>query len=156
MTGMCVMFAPVAFAMALAIAGAVPSSGSSPIPFAPGGSARVGNFFEENADRRNVHGRGHDVVGHLAVAHAAFLPDYIFIECEADTLCDAAFDLACGENGIDDLADFLDGDEVFNANLGGARLDGNFGDIDSPGVCAVGIALVAGVVPVEISRMFDI
>ena len=35
--GMRVMSAPVACAMALAIAGAVPSSGSSPIPFAPAG-----------------------------------------------------------------------------------------------------------------------
>src|SRR5450631_2092659 len=46
----------------------------------------VGNFLEEDADGRNVHGGRHDVVGHLAIHHAAFVPDYIFREGKTDSL----------------------------------------------------------------------
>src|SRR5271168_4257706 len=121
--------------------------------FGAGGTARVRHFFEKNMDGRNVHGGGHDVVGHLTIDHAAFLPDDIFIKSETDALGDAAFDLSGGEDGIDDFTDFLDGDEIFDADFGGAGIDGNFGDVDGPGIGAVGVALIFRVVPMKIGGM---
>ncbi len=141
-TGTRRMSTPVACAIAFAIAGAVPSSGKLADAFRAGRPARVGNFLEVDANRRHVHRGGHDVVRHLAVDHAAFLPHDIFVKREADALRHAALDLSGCEDGIDDLADFLHGDEIFDAHFGGAHVDGNFRDVDGPAVGAVGVALI--------------
>ena len=122
-------------------------------PLGAGRAARVRQFLEENANRRDVHRSRHDVIGDLAVHHAAFLPDHIFAERKTDALRDSAFDLSRRQNWIDDLADFLNGDKVFDANFGRARVHGNLRDINSPGVCAVGVALIFCVVPVKLTRM---
>ena len=55
---------------------------------------------------------GHDVVGHLVVAHQAVFVLALFVERVADALGDAAFDLALGEDGVDDFAHLLQGVEV--------------------------------------------
>ena len=76
--------APVACATALKIAGAGPSIGSSPMPFAPPGPYGYGTLLEEHADRRQIHRRRHDVVGHLRVGHPAVAPDHVFVQRAAD------------------------------------------------------------------------
>ena len=93
-------------------------------------------------DGREVRGGGHDVVGHLVVAHVAVLVDALFVEGVADALGDAAFDLALGEDGMDDLADLLQGVEVCDRGGVGAGVDGDLGDVDGPGVGGVGVAVV--------------
>ena len=148
------MSTPVACAIALAIAGAVPSSGNSPMPFAPAGPRSYGISSKNTRIGGKIHRSGHHVIGHLRVDHAAFLPHHIFVERETDALRDAAFDLSRCENGIDHLAHFLHRDEIFDANFGGARVHGNFGDVNRPGVSAVGVAAIIFIVPVQIARMF--
>ena len=76
------------------------------------GSVEAGDLFEVDVDGREVGAGGHDVVGHLVVGHVAVLPDAFFVEGVADGLRDAAFDLALGEDGVDDFADLLHGVEV--------------------------------------------
>src|SRR5260370_940350 len=56
-------------------------------------TTRVRIFFKKDANRWNVHRSGHDVVGHLGIERAPFLPDDAFIQSEAAALRDAAFDL---------------------------------------------------------------
>jgi hypothetical protein len=69
--GISVKAMPVACSMALRIAGAGPSMGSSPMPLAPPGPWMRRRLFEVDVDGRQVGGGGHDVVGHLVVAHQA-------------------------------------------------------------------------------------
>ena len=54
---------------------------------------------------------------------------------------------------IDDLSDFLHGDEIVHANFGGAHVHGNFRHVHRPGVGAVGVAVIFFVVPVQIARL---
>src|SRR5216684_1839860 len=117
-------------------------------------TTRVRIFFKRDANRWNVHRSGHDVVGHLGIEHAPFLPDDAFIQSEADALRDAAFDLPRGKHWVDDLADFLHGHEIVNANFRSARVHRNFGDVRGPSVRAVGVALIALIVPAKIMGMF--
>src|SRR3984885_15390522 len=116
------------------------------------GSARVGQFFEVDTNRRQIHGSGHDVVRHLVVDHAAFLPDDFLVESEADALCDATFHLARREDGIDHASNFLYGDEIFDASFVRRCVNGNFRDIYSPTVCAVGVAAIEMLIPMNIWR----
>ena len=123
---------PVACATALKIAGAAPSIGSSPMPLAPPGPYGYGTSSKYDADRRQVHRGRHDVVGHLRVGHSPLAPRDIFVERPADPLRDTAFDLSAGEDRVDDLAHFLNGDEVVDARLPCGSVDRHFGDVDGP------------------------
>ena len=75
--------------------------------FGSAGAVDAGDLFEVDVDGREVGAGGHDVVGHLVVGHVAVLPDAFLVEGVADALRDAAFDLARGEDGVEDFADFL-------------------------------------------------
>src|SRR6266446_6623264 len=77
----------------------------------------------------------------------AVVPEALFVEGVTDALRDAAFDLACGEDGVENLSYFLDGVEVGDAGEVGGGVDGYFGDVDGPGVGGVGFAAVGVVVP---------
>ncbi len=145
---------PVACSMALRMAGAGPSMGSSPMPLAPPGPWVAGGFFEVDVDGWEVGAGGHDVVGHLVVGEVAVLPDALFVEGVADALRDAAFDLAGGEDGVEDAADFLEGVEVGDGGGVGGGVDGDFGDVDGPGVGGVGVAAVGVVVPEDVAGGF--
>src|ERR1700685_748982 len=98
--------------------------------FGSGGTVYARRVFEVDVDGREVGGGGHDVVGHLVVAHEAVDVDAFFVERVADALRDAALDLALGEDGMDDLADFLKRVEVFDLGGVGERVDGDFRDVD--------------------------
>ena len=89
----------------------------------------------------------HDVVGHLAVLHAAIAPNHFFIERKTDALRDAAGDLSRGENGMKHFADFLQRDEIVDGNAVGREVDGDFGDVNGPGESGVGFAAVVFIVP---------
>src|SRR6266849_846678 len=118
-------------------------------PLCTGGSAFVRHFFEINANRRNIHRSWNNVVRHLAVHHSPFLPDNIFIERIPDPLRDAALDLAGSQHWMDHLANFLNGDEIFDTGLIPQRVQGYFGDINRPGIGPVGVSLIFFVVPVN-------
>ncbi len=152
--GISVKAMPVACSMALRMAGAGPSIGSSPMPF--GSECAVGrrDLFEGDVDGREVGAGGHDVVGHLVVGEVTVLPKAFLVECVADALRDAAFDLACGEDGVKDFADLLQGVEVGDACGVGRGVDGDFGDVDGPGVGGVGFAAVGFVVPEDVAGGF--
>jgi hypothetical protein len=77
----------------------------------------------------------------------AVFVDALFVEGVADALGDAAFDLAFGEDGVEDLADFLQGVETGAGGLVGVVVDGDFGDVDGPGVAGIGVAAIEVVVP---------
>ena len=64
-------------------------------------------LFEEDADGREVDRSGDNVVGHLTVGHTSVFPVHLFIECEADALGDAAFDLSRGHDWMEHAAYFL-------------------------------------------------
>ena len=100
---------------------------------------------------REVGAGGHDVVGHLVVGHVAVLPDAFFVERVADALCDSALDLAFGEDGVEDFADFLQRVEVGAGGGVGGGVDGDLGDVDGPGVGGVGFAAVFFVVPEDVA-----
>ena len=84
----------------------------------------------------------------------AVLVDALFVEGVADALGDAAFDLAAGEDGVEDAADFLEGVEAGDRGLVGVEVYGDFGDVDGPGVAGVGVAAVEVVVPVDLGGGF--
>src|ERR1019366_1727561 len=111
--------------------------------FGAAGAVDAGCLLEIDADGREVGGGGHDVVGHLAVAHEAVSVYAFFVESVADALGDAALNLAPGEDGVDDLADLLQGVEVGDLGRVGESINGDLGDVDGPGIGGV------GVVPVE-------
>src|SRR5207244_3174518 len=114
------------------------------------GSARsVGgrDLFEGDLDGWDVSAGGHDVVGHLVVGQVAVVPEAFLVEGVADALGDAAFDLACGEDGVEDFAYFLHGVEVGDGGGVGDGVDGYLGDVDGPGVGGIGFAAVGLVVP---------
>ena len=124
------------------------------MPFGAERAVRVRDLLEEDADGRDI-GRGrHDVVGHLAVGHAAVFPDHILVQRIADALRDAAFDLARREHRMDHRADFLHRDEIVDARFKRDGVDADFGHIDRPGESAVGIALIVVVVPEDARRRF--
>ena len=75
--------------------------------FGAEGSVRRGDLFEGDVDGRKVGAGGHDVVGHLVVGEMAVVPEAFLVEGVADALGDAAFDLAGGEDRVEDLADLL-------------------------------------------------
>ncbi len=105
-------------------------------------------------DGREVGAGGHDVVGHLVVGEMAVLPEAFFVERVADALGDAAFDLSGGEDGMEDFADFLQGVEVGDGCGVGGGVDGDFGDVDGPGVGGIGVAAVGFVVPEDVAGGF--
>ncbi len=145
---------PVACSMALRMAGAGPSMGSSPMPLAPKAPWGDGDLFEGDVDGREVGAGGHDVVGHLVVGEVAVAPEALLVESVADALGDAAFDLAGGEDGMEDFADFLERVEVGDGCGVGGGVDGDFGDVDGPGVGGIGFAAVGFVVPEDVAGGF--
>ena len=102
-------------------------------------------------DGGEVGAGGHDVVGHLVVGEVTVLPEALLVEGVADALGDAAFDLAGGEDGVEDLADFLESVEVGDGCRVGGGVDGDFGDVDGPGVSGIGFAAVGFVVPEDVA-----
>src|SRR5260370_940351 len=56
-------------------------------------TTRVRIFFKKDANRWNVHRSGHDVVGHLGIEHAPFLPDDAFIQIEGGVAQGSGFAL---------------------------------------------------------------
>ncbi len=79
-------------------------------------------------------------------------PEAFLVEGVADALRDAAFDLACGEDGVEDFSYFLHGVKVGDGGGVGGGVDGYFGDVDGPGVSRVGFAAVGLVVPEDALR----
>ncbi len=110
-------------------------------------AVNVAQFLEENANGGKIGGGGHDVVGHLAVLHAAIPPNHFFIESKTDGLRDAADNLSRGENGMKHFADFLERDEVFDGNTVGGGVDGDFGDVNGPRESGIGGAAVGFFIP---------
>ena len=153
-SGISVKAMPVACSMALRMAGAGPSMGSSPMPLAPNGAVGAGDLFEGDVDGWDVGAGGHDVVGHLVVGQMTVLPDALFVEGVADALGDSAFDLPGGEDGMKHLADLLQGVEVGDACGVGGGVDGDFGDVDGPGVGGIGFAAIGFVVPEDVAGGF--
>ena len=92
---------PVASLIALTIAGAGPSCGNSPMPFAPNPPCWKGISSKKTWMGGTSSAVGHDVVGHLVVGHVSVLQDDLFIERIADALRDAAFNLSGSEHGIE-------------------------------------------------------
>ena len=82
------------------------------------------------------------------------MPEAFLVEGVADALRDTAFDLAGGEDGVEDFAYFLQGMEVGDARGVGGGVDGDFGDVDGPGVGGVGFAAVGLVVPEDVAGGF--
>ena len=100
--GMLFIGTPAAASMAFAIAGATPSIGSSPMPFAPPGPCAYGCSSKYTR------------MGGRSVA-----PDNMFVQRVADGLGDAAFDLPCRQHRVNHAADFLQRDEVIDLRLAG-------------------------------------
>src|ERR1035441_7392635 len=118
------------------------------------GTARAvdaGSFLEVDVDGWQVGGGGHDVVGHLVIAHQAVFVLALLVQRVADALGDPAFHLAPGEDGVDDLADLLQRVEVGDLGHVGEGVDGNLGDVDGPGVGGVSVAAVLVVVPEDVA-----
>ena len=145
---------PMASRIALRIAGAGPSCGSSPMPLAPKPPCLKGSFLQEDVNRRNILCGGHDVVGHLVVGHVAVLQDDFFVERVADALRDAAFDLAAGEYRMKNAADFLHGPELFDFGRIGDGVDGDLRDLHGPREGGIGFAAIFLVVPEDAGRGF--
>ena len=99
-------------------------------------------LLEEHPDRRQVHRRRHDVVRHLRVGHPPVTPHDVFVQGIANGLRHAAFDLAGREDRMNHGAHFLHGDEIINMCLERGQVHAHFGDVDRPGIRAIGIALV--------------
>ena len=111
-------------------------------------------LFEGDVDGREVGAGGHDVVGHLVVGEVAVVPETFFVKSIADALSYAALDLACGEDGMEDFADFLDRVEVGDGCGVGGGVDSNFRDVNRPSVGGVGFATVGFVVPEDVAGGF--
>ena len=84
----------------------------------------------------------------------AVFVDALFVEGVADALRYAAFDLAFGEDGVEDAAYFLEGVEAGDGGHVGVEVYGYFGYVDGPGVAGVGVAAVEVVVPVDFGGGF--
>ena len=84
----------------------------------------------------------------------AVAPDAFLVEGVTDSLRDAAFDLAGGEDRVDDFADLLQGMEVGDSCCVGGGVDGDFGDVDSPGIGGIGLAAVCLVIPEDVGGRF--
>ena len=72
-------------------------------PLGAGRPVLVRRLLEVHADRRQIHRRRHDVVGHLRVDHAAFTPYHLLVERPPDSLRHTSFDLPCRQDRIDHL-----------------------------------------------------
>jgi hypothetical protein len=114
---------------------------------------RVRHLFKEDTYRRDVRRGRNDVVRHLVINHAPALPDHVLKEGVADALRHAAFYLACGHDGIDDAAHFLQGHEILHARFIRRGVHGDFGHVDGPSESAVSVAPVLLVVPVNLGRL---
>src|SRR5262249_24316952 len=104
------------------------------------GAVDAGRLLERNVDRWKIGAGGHDVVGHLGVGEVTIAPDALFVERVADGLCDAAFDLSFGKDGMEDAAYLLHSVKVCDGGSVGCRIDRDLGDIGGPGVGGVGVA----------------
>src|SRR5690349_2813465 len=112
-------------------------------------TVRIRNLLEVHANRRKIRGGRHDVVRHLAIDHAPFTPDYIFIEGEADTLGYTAFDLPGGQNRIDNPSNLLHRNKVGDAGFEAASVHGNLGNVHRPRIRGISIAAIGLVIPVD-------
>ena len=118
------------------------------------GAVNVAKLLKKHADRWQIRGSRHDVVGHLIVDHAAILPDHLFIESEADRLRYSAGDLTFGQNRVKNLSDFLQCDEVIYGHSISCQIHTDLCNVDGPGKGRVGFAAIFFIVPVDIARRF--
>ena len=79
--------------------------------------------------------------------HAPILPDDFLIEGKADSLGDAARDLALCQDGVENFPYFLKSHEVFDGRGKGGEIDCNFRNVDRPGERSIGLAAIVLVVP---------
>src|ERR1044072_4871815 len=142
---------PVACSTALRMAGAGPSIGNSPMPFAPPGPPAYGFSKKWRRMGGGVGGRGRDdLFRPLPVPHPPVAPHDVLIQRPTDALRHAALDLPGREHGVDDSPHLLHGDEVLDARLIRQGIHGHLRDVDGPGVRAVGVAAVVLVVPLDV------
>src|SRR4030095_2494281 len=88
---------------------------------------------------------GDDVVGHLAVLHAPFVPNHFLVQGEADALRYPAHNLSRCQNWMKDLSHLLKRHEVIHRYTVGDGIDRHFCHINSPGksrVCRSAIFLL--------------
>ena len=132
-----VMRTPVAWWMALRIAGAVGISACSPTPLAPKGPAGRGILDQDAVDRRHVADGGDQVVVQvLAAAGEEFLH-----QREADALGDAALDLALDEGRVDGAADIVRGDDLQDPRRAEIAIDLELGEMRAEAVDRIRLAL---------------
>ena len=139
--GTLVTSTPVAWRMALRIAGAVGISTCSPSPLAPNGPSGIGNLDQDRLDRRHVaDGRDQIVVQILGAAGDVFLH-----QRHADALRDAALDLALDQQRVDRLADIMRGGDLDQLHRAELEVDLELGDLRAVAVDGIGLALALGV-----------
>src|ERR1700730_1558319 len=88
-------------------------------------SENIADLLEVNSNRRKISRSRHNIVGHLAILHAAFFPNYFFVQREPNSLRDAANNLSGSEDRMQNFAYFLNGYEGVNHNAVGSKIDGD-------------------------------
>ena len=109
---------------------------------------------KEHPNGRKVGGSGHDVIRHLAVLHAAILPNDFLVQRVSNSLRDAARDLPAGQDRMQHLANFLQRHKVVDRRAVRRQINRHFRDIDRPGKGRVRFSAIFIIVPEHIGRRF--
>ena len=139
---------------AFRIAGAGPSIGQLADSLRAECPVNIAHLFEEHSNGRKVGGSWHDVVCHLAVLHAAILPNHFLVQRISDSLGNAACDLPAGQDRMQHLANFLQRHEIVDRHAVGRQINCHFRDVDRPGKGGVRFPAILVVIPEHIGRRF--
>src|SRR6476659_433950 len=85
-------------------------------------------FLEKCTYRREIHCGGDDVVCHLRILHASFVPNHVFVKSIANALHDAAFNLPRGQNWMNHAPYFLHRHKVLHLHFKRQRINTHFGN----------------------------
>src|SRR5579863_8205521 len=117
-------------------------------------AVNVAQFFKIDADGREIGGGRHNIVGHLAILHAAVVPNHFFVKGKANGLRYAADDLSLRENRVKDFSNFLKRNKIIDRHAVSSEVYRNLRDVDGPGKRGIRLATVLFIVPENAFGLF--
>ncbi len=77
---------------------------------------------------------------------------HLLVQRVADALGHPTFNLSGSEDGMQHLANLLQGNKVIDGDAVGGGVDRDFGNVDCPGIGGIGFAAIQLIVPEDIRR----
>src|SRR5580704_17481954 len=120
------------------------------------GTVDIAQLLKKHPDGWQVAGGWHDVICHLAVLHASFMPNDFLKQGEPDALGDPTHDLSNGKHRVKHSPNFLERDKIVYRNAVSCQVNCDLRNVNRPGICGVSFSPIFLIVPENVGRRLEL